>query len=198
MWNYITKYETISAVNQSSPVSAAMTVAVVTSFSYLVIGSFLFPVHDRAVWPSLTKLSGFVVFKHFALFFAVALTHYPQFSAACVLSVPTEKVTEIKTNIFVTSFGPVSDTEMVSCSLFPIMQHWAEPQTLHASSPDYRLTLQTTLLINLWKNRHTCLLCCCFPAGIHDRRVLPPELERRAALLQRAHGDAAPEQPAGQ
>lgn len=26
----------------------------------------------------------------------------------------TEKVTEIKTNIFVTSFGPVSDTEMVS------------------------------------------------------------------------------------
>lgn len=25
----------------------------------------------------------------------------------------TEKVTEIKTNIFVTSFGPVSDTEMV-------------------------------------------------------------------------------------
>lgn len=26
----------------------------------------------------------------------------------------TEKVTEIKTNIFVTSFGPVSDTEMVT------------------------------------------------------------------------------------
>lgn len=28
----------------------------------------------------------------------------------------TENVTEIKTNIFVTSFGPVSDTEMVSFS----------------------------------------------------------------------------------
>lgn len=30
-----------------------------------------------------------------------------------VFSTPAEKVTEIKTNIFVTSFGPVSDTEMV-------------------------------------------------------------------------------------
>lgn len=29
---------------------------------------------------------------------------------------PPENVTEIKTNIFVTSFGPVSDTEMVSSS----------------------------------------------------------------------------------
>lgn len=33
-----------------------------------------------------------------------------------VLYVVTEKVTEIKTNIFVTSFGPVSDTEMVRTS----------------------------------------------------------------------------------
>lgn len=36
------------------------------------------------------------------------------FSFVCVVFVFTEKVTEIKTNIFVTSFGPVSDTEMVT------------------------------------------------------------------------------------
>ncbi|XP_069568904.1 uncharacterized protein [Brachyistius frenatus] len=34
--------------------------------------------------------------------------------------------------------------------------------------------------------------------GVHHRRVLPPELEGRASLLQGAHGDAAAEQPAGQ
>lgn len=37
----------------------------------------------------------------------------PTLSCVCVF---TEKVTEIKTNIFVTSFGPVSDTEMVTGS----------------------------------------------------------------------------------
>lgn len=37
--------------------------------------------------------------------------------AHCVLCFLTEKVTEIKTNIFVTSFGPVSDTEMVRITL---------------------------------------------------------------------------------
>lgn len=44
----------------------------------------------------------FVYFCLFVLFF--------------VVFVFTEKVTEIKTNIFVTSFGPVSDTEMVTAS----------------------------------------------------------------------------------
>lgn len=34
--------------------------------------------------------------------------------APFISPLPTENVTEIKTNIFVTSFGPVSDTEMVS------------------------------------------------------------------------------------
>lgn len=37
-----------------------------------------------------------------------------------ILSIVTEKVTEIKTNIFVTSFGPVSDTEMVRNSFIKL------------------------------------------------------------------------------
>lgn len=32
----------------------------------------------------------------------------------CLLSLPSESVTEVRTNIYVTSFGPVSDTDMVS------------------------------------------------------------------------------------
>lgn len=40
------------------------------------------------------------------------LFYYLPVTSDC--SLPTENVTEIKTNIFVTSFGPVSDTEMVS------------------------------------------------------------------------------------
>lgn len=36
------------------------------------------------------------------------------FPVSLISPLPTENVTEIKTNIFVTSFGPVSDTEMVS------------------------------------------------------------------------------------
>lgn len=40
-----------------------------------------------------------------------------------LLSFFTEKVTEIKTNIFVTSFGPVSDTEMVRTSLLISLQY---------------------------------------------------------------------------
>lgn len=43
------------------------------------------------------------------------LFHYLSLTLHCSLS--TENVTEIKTNIFVTSFGPVSDTEMVSWTI---------------------------------------------------------------------------------
>lgn len=38
----------------------------------------------------------------------------PHTSYILHFALSTENVTEIKTNIFVTSFGPVSDTEMVS------------------------------------------------------------------------------------
>lgn len=39
-------------------------------------------------------------------------------SLCCFL---TESVTEVRTNIYVTSFGPVSDTDMVSVSLLPLL-----------------------------------------------------------------------------
>lgn len=39
---------------------------------------------------------------------------FRSFPVFLISPLPTENVTEIKTNIFVTSFGPVSDTEMVS------------------------------------------------------------------------------------
>lgn len=42
------------------------------------------------------------------------------------------------------------------------------------------------------------LLKVSFVSGVHHRRVLPPELEGRASVLQRAHGDAAVKQPARQ
>lgn len=65
-----------------------------------------------SIWADPPNLFFFFMFAHiwyvyfffFSLFFSTSLT---------------EKVTEIKTNIFVTSFGPVSDTEMVS-SLFDL------------------------------------------------------------------------------
>lgn len=34
------------------------------------------------------------------------------------MCLPSESVTEVRTNIYVTSFGPVSDTDMVSINLF--------------------------------------------------------------------------------
>lgn len=40
----------------------------------------------------------------------------PQLQTLVTCALSTENVTEIKTDIFVTSFGPVSDTEMVSSS----------------------------------------------------------------------------------
>lgn len=38
-----------------------------------------------------------------------------------LLSVPSESVTEVRTNIYVTSFGPVSDTDMVSAFLLYLL-----------------------------------------------------------------------------
>lgn len=38
-----------------------------------------------------------------------------------VSSLSSESVTEVRTNIYVTSFGPVSDTDMVSMSLFSFL-----------------------------------------------------------------------------
>lgn len=37
------------------------------------------------------------------------------------MSLPSESVTEVRTNIYVTSFGPVSDTDMVSVFLFSFL-----------------------------------------------------------------------------
>lgn len=44
----------------------------------------------------------------------IAILWVPHTSYILLYAFLTENVTEIKTNIFVTSFGPVSDTEMVS------------------------------------------------------------------------------------
>lgn len=59
------------------------------------------------------------------------------------LSLLAEKVTEIKTNIFVTSFGPVSDTEMVRISL-----HLHTMFTYHSFSADEACLSQINLCLS--------------------------------------------------
>lgn len=45
------------------------------------------------------------------------LCKYNLFSIAIMFYVVSDTVTEVKTNIYVTSFGPVSDTDMVGDAL---------------------------------------------------------------------------------
>ncbi|XP_028834740.1 gamma-aminobutyric acid receptor subunit alpha-5-like isoform X1 [Denticeps clupeoides] len=60
-----------------------------------------------------------------------------------------EKVTEIKTNIFVTSFGPVSDTEMEYTIDVFFRQSWKD-ERLRFKGPMERLPLNNLLASNIW------------------------------------------------
>ncbi|XP_013885707.1 gamma-aminobutyric acid receptor subunit alpha-5, partial [Austrofundulus limnaeus] len=60
-----------------------------------------------------------------------------------------EKVTEIKTNIFVTSFGPVSDTEMEYTIDVFFRQSWKD-ERLCFSGPMQMLALNNLLASNIW------------------------------------------------
>ena len=57
------------------------------------------------------------------------------------LCLSTESVTEVRTNIYVTSFGPVSDTDMVSIILFILL-----------------LTLIITMSHQIWESYQTVFL----------------------------------------
>lgn len=49
-------------------------------------------------------------------------TDWTEMCSCSLLSPLSESVTEVRTNIYVTSFGPVSDTDMVSmCLCFPLI-----------------------------------------------------------------------------
>ncbi|KAF5880677.1 gamma-aminobutyric acid receptor subunit alpha-5, partial [Clarias magur] len=60
-----------------------------------------------------------------------------------------EKVTEIKTNIFVTSFGPVSDTEMEYTIDVFFRQSWKD-ERLRFKGPMGMLPLNNLLASNIW------------------------------------------------
>ncbi|CAL9695957.1 unnamed protein product [Knipowitschia caucasica] len=60
-----------------------------------------------------------------------------------------EKVTEIKTNIFVTSFGPVSDTEMEYTIDVFFRQEWKD-ERLCFKGPMKQLALNNLLASNIW------------------------------------------------
>ncbi|KAG5262136.1 hypothetical protein AALO_G00292600 [Alosa alosa] len=60
-----------------------------------------------------------------------------------------EKVTEIKTDIFVTSFGPVSDTEMEYTIDVFFRQSWKD-ERLSFKGPMERLPLNNLLASNIW------------------------------------------------
>ncbi|KAJ8351789.1 hypothetical protein SKAU_G00232650 [Synaphobranchus kaupii] len=60
-----------------------------------------------------------------------------------------EKVTEIKTNIFVTSFGPVSDTEMEYTIDVFFRQSWKD-ERLRFKGPMEMLPLNNLLASNIW------------------------------------------------
>ncbi|XP_033933887.1 gamma-aminobutyric acid receptor subunit alpha-5-like [Pseudochaenichthys georgianus] len=60
-----------------------------------------------------------------------------------------EKVTEIKTNIFVTSFGPVSDTEMEYTIDVFFRQSWKD-ERLCFKGPMEMLPLNNLLASNIW------------------------------------------------
>nr|XP_023656531.1 gamma-aminobutyric acid receptor subunit alpha-5-like isoform X2 [Paramormyrops kingsleyae] len=60
-----------------------------------------------------------------------------------------EKVTEIKTNIFVTSFGPVSDTEMEYTIDVFFRQSWKD-ERLRFKGPMEMLALNNLLASNIW------------------------------------------------
>ncbi|KAJ0065195.1 hypothetical protein NL108_006544 [Boleophthalmus pectinirostris] len=60
-----------------------------------------------------------------------------------------EKVTEIKTNIFVTSFGPVSDTEMEYTIDVFFRQSWKD-ERLCFKGPMKQLALNNLLASNIW------------------------------------------------
>ncbi|XP_028972525.1 gamma-aminobutyric acid receptor subunit alpha-5 isoform X2 [Esox lucius] len=60
-----------------------------------------------------------------------------------------EKVTEIKTNIFVTSFGPVSDTEMEYTIDVFFRQSWKD-ERLRFQGPMEKLALNNLLASNIW------------------------------------------------
>ncbi|KAL1023403.1 hypothetical protein UPYG_G00040380 [Umbra pygmaea] len=60
-----------------------------------------------------------------------------------------EKVTEIKTNIFVTSFGPVSDTEMEYTIDVFFRQSWKD-ERLRFQGPMEMLALNNLLASNIW------------------------------------------------
>ncbi|XP_064865446.1 gamma-aminobutyric acid receptor subunit alpha-5-like [Oncorhynchus nerka] len=60
-----------------------------------------------------------------------------------------EKVTEIKTNIFVTSFGPVSDTEMEYTIDVFFRQSWKD-ERLRFQGPMKMLPLNNLLASNIW------------------------------------------------
>ncbi|XP_028856756.1 gamma-aminobutyric acid receptor subunit alpha-5 [Denticeps clupeoides] len=60
-----------------------------------------------------------------------------------------EKVTEIKTNIFVTSFGPVSDTEMEYTIDVFFRQSWKD-ERLRFKGPMDKLPLNNLLASNIW------------------------------------------------
>ncbi|MED6275753.1 Gamma-aminobutyric acid receptor subunit alpha-5, partial [Characodon lateralis] len=60
-----------------------------------------------------------------------------------------EKVTEIKTNIFVTSFGPVSDTEMEYTIDVFFRQSWKD-ERLCFKGPMEMLALNNLLASNIW------------------------------------------------
>ncbi|CAB1453833.1 unnamed protein product [Pleuronectes platessa] len=62
---------------------------------------------------------------------------------------PLKKVTEIKTNIFVTSFGPVSDTEMEYTIDVFFRQSWKD-ERLCFKGPMERLSLNNLLASNIW------------------------------------------------
>lgn len=59
----------------------------------------------------------YIFFIYF--FFEHTAFHNPFFDyRKCTYCSPAGPVTEVKTDIFVTSFGPVSDVEMVCCPCF--------------------------------------------------------------------------------
>uniref|UniRef100_A0AAV2L9Y3 Neurotransmitter-gated ion-channel ligand-binding domain-containing protein n=1 Tax=Knipowitschia caucasica TaxID=637954 RepID=A0AAV2L9Y3_KNICA len=60
-----------------------------------------------------------------------------------------ENVTEIKTNIFVTSFGPVSDTEMEYTIDVFFRQSWRD-ERLRFKGPMEMLALNNLLASNIW------------------------------------------------
>ncbi|CAB1323714.1 unnamed protein product [Coregonus sp. 'balchen'] len=60
-----------------------------------------------------------------------------------------QKVTEIKTNIFVTSFGPVSDTEMEYTIDVFFRQSWKD-ERLRFQGPMEMLPLNNLLTSNIW------------------------------------------------